>query len=403
MSSSSPNSEEPIIDQPGDGESPVPEAQEAPAEPRGKLKVFLGYAAGVGKTYQMLEEAQELKRHGRDVVVGYFEPHARPDTIAKAEGLEVIPRRTLMYRGVPFEEMDTEAILNRKPDVAVVDEFPHTNVPGSEREKRWQDVLEMLNAGIDVLTTMNVQHLESFNDQVHLLTGVRVRETVPDWVVQRASEVIMVDLTPRALLNRLDRGVVYNLEKAELAKKNFFKESTLVALRELALRQTAYEVEQRHGGPENSDEDTEERTEFEAPKPRSSEKVLVHITSHPSTAVLIRRGKRVADYMHGECVAAVVCPNCTLDTLPARERETLEKHIHFARNLHVPVHLIAGPDVAGALVQFARENGVTQMYLSRPKEAGLMLPFQRDLAREVTRLAKDLEVTIVAERRPQRD
>ncbi len=376
---------------------PAPEA----ATPHGKLKVFLGYAAGVGKTYQMLEEAQDMKRHGRDVVVGYFEPHARPDTISKVEGLEIIPRRTLMYRGVPFEEMDTEAILRRKPDVAVVDEFPHTNVPGSEREKRWQDVLELLNAGIDVLTTMNVQHLESFNDQVHLLTGVRVRETVPDWVVQRASEVVMVDLTPRALLNRLDRGVVYNLEKAELAKQHFFKESTLVALRELALRQTAYEVEHRHGGPESDDEDWEPPEEHQAPRARTSEKVLVYITSHPSAAVLIRRGKRVADYMHGECLAVVVCPNASLDSLPAHERETLEKHAHFARNLHVPVHLIAGPNVAQALVNFARENGVTQMYLSRPKETGWRLPFRRDLAQEVTRLAKDLEVTIVAERRPQ--
>jgi two-component system, OmpR family, sensor histidine kinase KdpD len=393
MSSSFPNSQQPDGGQAAE--------LEAPSESRGKLKVFLGYAAGVGKTYQMLEEAQELKRHGRDVVVGYFEPHARPDTIEKVQGLEIVPRRTIMYRGVPFEEMDTESILQRKPDVAVVDEFPHTNVPGSEREKRWQDVLELLKAGIDVLTTMNVQHLESFNDQVHLLTGIRVRETVPDWVVQRASEVVMVDLTPRALLNRLDRGVVYNLEKAELAKKNFFKESTLVALRELALRQTAYEVEQRHGDPENDAEQTDPCEEFEAPKPSSSEKVLVHITSHPSTAVLIRRGKRVADYMHGECVAVVVCPEGALDSLPAHERETLEKHIHFARNLHVPVYPIAGPDVAEALVKFARENGVTQMYLSRPKETGFMVPFRRDLAREVTRLAKDLEVTIVAERRSQ--
>lgn len=401
MSSSSLNNSP--ADQPEADSKPEPPASATVAaeEHHGRLKVFLGYAAGVGKTYQMLEEAQELKSGGCDVVVGYFEPHARPDTIAKVQGLEMIPRRTIMYRGVPFEEMDADAILRRKPDVAVVDEFPHTNVPGSEREKRWQDVLELLKAGIDVLTTMNVQHLESFNDQVHLLTGVRVRETVPDWVVQRASEVVMVDLTPRALLNRLDRGVVYNLEKAELAKRNFFKEATLVALRELALRQTAYEVEQRHGGSETEAETAKPQQEDEAPQPRKAEKVLVYITSHPSTAVLIRRGKRVADYMHGQCLAVVVCPQGTLDSLPTRERETLERHIHFARNLHVPVHVIDGSDVAAALVGFARENGVTQMYLSRPKETGLRLPFRRDLAREVTRLATDLEVTIVAERRPQ--
>ena len=211
----------------------------------GKLKIFLGYAAGVGKTYQMLEEAQCLKSEGADVLIGYFEPHGRKDTIAKTEGLEMIPRKLVNYRNSVFEEMDTEGILARHPAIAVVDEFPHTNVPGSAREKRWEDVLVLLDAGIDVLTTMNVQHLESLNDQMAQITGVKVRETIPDWVVQRADEVIMVDLTPRALLNRLERGVVYAPDKARLALENFFQESTLVALRELALRQTAHELEGR--------------------------------------------------------------------------------------------------------------------------------------------------------------
>ncbi len=212
---------------------------------QGKLKIFLGYAAGVGKTYQMLEEAQTLKERGVDVVIGYFEPHGRKDTIAKTEGLEMTPRKVIPYRGSAFEEMDTDAILARHPQVAVVDEFPHTNVPGSAREKRWEDVLVMLEHGIDVLTTMNVQHLESLNDQMTQITGVKVRETIPDWVVKQADEVVMVDLTPRALLNRLERGVVYAPDKARRALENFFKESTLVALREMALRQTAHEVEER--------------------------------------------------------------------------------------------------------------------------------------------------------------
>ena len=212
---------------------------------RGKLKVFMGYAAGVGKTYKMLEEAQELRATSVDIVVGYFEPHARKDTIAKTEGLEIIPRRTVSYRESVFEEMDTASILARHPSVCVVDEFPHTNVPGSERLKRWEDVEVLLAAGIDVLTTMNIQHLESLNDQIWQISGVRVRETIPDWVVQQADEVVMVDLTPRALLNRLQRGVVYSRDKADLALKNFFREQTLVALRELALRQAAHEVEHR--------------------------------------------------------------------------------------------------------------------------------------------------------------
>src|SRR6266568_2910358 len=203
---------------------------------RGRLKVFLSYAAGAGKTYRMLEEAQELKKQGADVVVGYFEPHGRKDTIEKIEGLEIIPRRKIEYRGVEFEEMDTEAILRRAPQICVVDEFPHTNVPGAERAKRWEDVLALLDAGIDVLTTMNVQHVESLNDQIFDITGVRVRETIPDCLLKEADEVVMVDLTPRALLNRLARGVVYAPEKARQAAEKFFKESTLVALRELALR-----------------------------------------------------------------------------------------------------------------------------------------------------------------------
>ena len=223
------------------------------ARSRGRLKVFLGYAAGVGKTYQMLTEARELKRRGVDVVIGYFEPHGRKETIALSEGArEPFRGRVVEYRGARFEEMDTDAILRRHPEVAVVDEFPHTNVPGSPRLKRWEDVHVLLDAGIDVLTTMNVQHLESLNDQIWQSTGVRVRETIPDWVLKQADEVVMVDLTPRALLNRLARGVIYAPERAQAALQNFFKESTLVALRELAMRQAAYAIESRLPGEEPS-------------------------------------------------------------------------------------------------------------------------------------------------------
>ena len=207
--------------------------------------MYLGFAAGVGKTYQMLTDAHELVKRGVDVVIGYLEPHGRKDTIAQAQGLELIPRCRMEYRGAVFEEMNMQAILERHPEVCVVDELPHTNVPGSTHLKRWESVLELLDAGIDVMTTMNIQHLESLNDQVKDMTGVRVRETIPDWVMKQADEVVMVDLTPRALINRLERGVVYPPEKAQRALQNFFKESTLVALREIALRQTAHEVEIR--------------------------------------------------------------------------------------------------------------------------------------------------------------
>ena len=216
---------------------------------RGRLKVYLGYAAGVGKTYRMLEETQELRQKGVDIVIGYFEPHGRKETISKTEGLEVIPRRLLTYNGSQFEEMDTDAVIRRKPAVAVVDEFAHTNVPGTERVKRWQDVHAILDAGIGVLTTMNVQHLESLNDQVFHATGIRVRETIPDWVVDEADELVFVDLTPGALRNRLERGVVYSQEKARRAMENFFSETNLTALREMALRHTAHEVEENWTRP----------------------------------------------------------------------------------------------------------------------------------------------------------
>jgi two-component system sensor histidine kinase KdpD len=207
---------------------------------RGKLKLYIGYAAGVGKTYKMLEESQVLKLQGIDVVVGYFEPHGRKETIAKTEGLEIIPRAKIPYRGSVFEEMDVDAILARHPQICLVDEFAHTNVPGSPCVKRWEDIQIIRNAGIDVLTTMNVQHLESLNDQIREITGIRVQETIPDWVVQQADEVVIIDLSPRALLHRLERGVIYDRDKVERALKNFFRESSLAALRELALRETAH-------------------------------------------------------------------------------------------------------------------------------------------------------------------
>ena len=221
------------------------DGRDDPRPARGQLKLFLGYAAGVGKTYRMLEEAQQLKREGKDIVVGYFEPHGRKDTIAKTVGLEMIPTRTITYRGVVLQEMDTPALQARRPAICVVDELAHTNVPGSERAKRWEDVQVLLDAGIDVMTNMNIQHLESLNDQIFHITGIRVRETVPDWFVKSADEVVMVDATTGALLNRLKRGDIYAPDKAQRAMENFFKESTLAALRELALRQTAHELELR--------------------------------------------------------------------------------------------------------------------------------------------------------------
>lgn len=362
------------------------------SRPRGRLKVFLGYAAGVGKTYQMLSEARDLKAHGVDVVVGYFEPHGRRETIALSEGLETIPRKVIEYRGSRFEEMDTDAVLQRQPEVAVVDEFPHTNVPGSTRLKRWEDVHMLLDAGIDVLTTMNVQHLESLNDQIWQSTGVRVRETIPDWVLKQADEVVMVDLTPRALLNRLARGVVYAPERARAALQNFFKESTLAALRELAMRQAAYSVESRL---------PDDLPEFDGTGTASSEapeRLLLVLSPSPSCAALIRRGRRVADYLRASCFALYVSTTQDLRELTGTERQALERHLNFSRALQIETRVLQGRNVPESIVAFARLHGVTQIFVSREKPSPLRSWFASAFVQRIVHLARDMQVTIVADR-----
>jgi two-component system sensor histidine kinase KdpD len=367
---------------------------------RGRLKVFLGYAAGVGKTFRMLEEAQDLRRQGGDLVIGYFEPHGRQDTMAQAEGLETVPRLRIEYRGVTFEEMNTEAVLARNPRVCLVDEFAHTNVPGSRHAKRWEDVLDLLRAGIEVWTTVNVQHIESLNDQVRQITGVSVRETLPDWVIKEADEVVMVDATPMALINRLKRGVVYAPEKAQRAMDNFFKESSLVALRELALRQTAHEVELRHETPLRPI--LAQQPEAGADQGRAEqeqERILIYVTAEPSSAVLIRRGRRIADFLRADCFAMHVSRRADLAHLPAGQRQAIEQYLNFARNLHIETRLLEADDPVGTLLDFARRNRITQLYLARPHQRTWRHLFHRDLVSRVVRMGRDLRVAIVSERR----
>jgi two-component system sensor histidine kinase KdpD len=350
----------------------------------------------VGKTFKMLEDAQELRAAGVDVVIGYFEPHRRQETIAKAEGLELVPRKKIDYRGSFFEEMDTDAILARHPKVCVVDEFAHTNVPGSERSKRWEDVEVLLTAGINVLTTMNIQHLESLNDQVWQISGIRVRETIPDWVVQQADEVVMVDLTPRALLHRLERGVVYEGPKAESALKHFFRESNLVALRELALRQTAHEVQHRIVDGETYGRLTESVTA----RAQKHHRILVLVTANPKTAMLIRRAKRVSDFVGAECFAVAVQSTGDLSGLPQKDREAVEQHLNFARNLHIETRILEGDDLASTLVDFGRRNRITQIFVTRPGKRAVLPVLSRDPAQRIVDLAKDMQVVIVSEREP---
>ena len=365
---------------------------------RGILKLFLGYAAGVGKTFQMLEEGHALKEGGEDVVIGYFEPHGRRETIAKTEGLEIVPRARIVHRGSPFEEMDTNAILARRPRVCLVDEFAHTNVPGSPRGKRWEDVEVLRDAGIHVLATLNIQHLGSLNDQVRQFTGVRVRETIPDWVVQRADEVVLVDLTPRALLNRLERGVIYNRGKVAEARRHFFRESALVNLRELALRETAHELEKRVVG-EKGGSQVEEAS---LPDGKAT-KILALVTADPRTAMLIRRARRMSDYLGAECFVVAVRAAGWPDTLPEAYREAIERHLNFARNLRLETRILEGKDLERTLVDFARRNQVTQLYLTRPEERPWNRFLGRGLLQRIVRLARDMQIVIVSERDAETD
>jgi two-component system sensor histidine kinase KdpD len=350
----------------------------------------------------MLFDAHVLIRQGADLVIGYFESHNRPDTLALADGIEQVPRRVIEYRERKFEELDTDAVLKRKPAICMVDELAHTNVPGTERPKRWEDVLVLLDAGIEVWTTMNVQHMESLNDQVLETTGVLVRETVPDWLVKQAAEVVLVDVTPEALLNRLRRGQVYTPEMARRALEGFFKESNLRALRELAMREAAHEVDMRQQAYDDC-----ARLQTPAAMPasgeeaqhgRRKERILIHMTSDPVTAALIRRGRRVADYLRGDCLAVYVHQEPDFENLPKEEREGIEKHLHFAQNLQIETRILSGQNVAEAIVEFAHRNEVTQILIARTQPSLWRRFLGGEFMQELVRLARDMQVIIVANR-----
>jgi two-component system, OmpR family, sensor histidine kinase KdpD len=370
--------------------------------PRGSLKVYLGYAAGVGKTFQMLADGRAAAQQGVDVVLAYFQPHARPDTIEQAQNLEMIPHRKIEYRGKTFEEMDTETVLHRRPRIALVDELAHTNIPGSTRTKRWEDVQVLLDAGIEVWTTMNVQHIESLNDQVWQITGIQVRETVPDGIIRQAVEIVAVDVTPDALLNRLKRGAVYKPEMVEKALSGFFKGSNLGALRELTLRQAAHEVDLRQSA-------YDETRGFQVPRisearpsgetdHQPKERILIHMTADPSTAILIRRGRRVADYLRADCTALFVHRTLELSHLPAKERQAVEKHLRFARSLQIETRILGGSDIAKTVVDFARQNQVTQIFVAHTQVGLLERLRRKNFTEDIVRLAQDLQVTVVADR-----
>jgi len=325
---------------------------------RGRHKVFLGYAPGVGKTFTMLAEARRRLERGEDLVIGFVETHGRKAIAELAEGMPVIARKRIDYRGKTFEEMDTAAVIARRPAVVLVDELAHTNIPGTAHKKRWQSVEEILTAGIDVISTVNVQHFESLNDTVYQITGVRVRETLPDSILDRADEVVLVDLTADALINRLNRGVVYDLEKIPGALSNFFRRGNLVALRELALRKTAEEVDEKL-------QDYIDTHEIETPW-ATEDRVVVCVKAAPVAKKLVRRGYRLAKRLQGQFwVVHVHTPGETL----GRHHDELEELFALARNLGGQVLEISGDSEADAILSFAREHRATFIVMGQSKRS----------------------------------
>ena len=320
---------------------------------RASLRVYIGAAPGVGKTYQMLEDAHQLRRQGIDVVIGYIEPHGRADTLALIEGLESIPRRQLSYREVTLEEMDIDAIKARKPQIAVVDELAHTNAPGSVHQKRYEDVLDLLNAGISVITAVNIQHIESLNDVVARSSGVHVRETIPDWFLHRADEVVNVDVSVETLRTRLLQGKIYSVEKIEQALSNFFRKGNLSTLRELALRQLATnQAEQSH--------QYREREGLE--DPAIPEKVMVAMASRGSAKRLLRTGSRIAGRLASDWYAVYVeTPSEEPGRITPEAHGALVNNIRFAEHLGARVVKLKGTRVADALIEFARREGITHV------------------------------------------
>lgn len=333
-----------------------------PQKKQGTFKLFLGYAPGVGKTYNMLSEA--IRRHcrGEDAMIGIVETHGRHTVAELAAQLPAIPRRMIEYKGTLFEEMDVDAIIARKPAVVLIDELAHTNIEGSRNRKRYEDVIEVLDHNIDVLSTMNVQHIESLGPTVLQITGVQVRETVPDWVMQRVDEIIMIDLTPQALQHRMERGDIYPVDRAQRALANFFRPGNLIALRELALRQVTQVVDR------SLDSYLEKEKIESAPAVR--ERICVCISSNPAAQYLIARGARMADAIHGELHVLYV--DIGKDNTPDRKR-SLAENVRFAENLGAQAVMRKNKKLAEEVAAFVREKHITQIVFGRSATS----PWQR--------------------------
>jgi two-component system sensor histidine kinase KdpD len=358
----------------------------APTKAQGVFKLFLGYAPGVGKTYSMLSEAIRRYSRGEDVLVGVVETHGRKAIGELAQKLETVPRQRIEYKGTMFDEMDLDGILLRKPQVVVVDELAHTNIEGSKHRKRYEDVIELLDANIDVLSTMNVQHIESLGPTVAQITGVQVRETVPDWVMQRVDEVVMADVTPQALQKRMQRGDIYPVERVERALGHFFRPGNLIALRELALKQVTQVVDR------SLDQYLAKEHIEQAPTVR--ERIAVCISSNPAAQYLIARGSRMAQAIGGELY--VVYVDIGQDSRPEDQR-SLTENLRFAENLGAHIHRASGKNVAEAVAGFVRENHITQVIFGRSARSGWQRYLYLSAIHKFLRDAPAVDVHIVTQ------
>ena len=335
---------------------------------KGSLKIYLGYAAGVGKTYEMLQEAQRLKTRGFDVVIGYLEPHERADTSKQAGDLEVVPKRFFTLGDRSYEEMDAEAIIRRKPQIALIDELAHTNAPGSKNEKRYQDILELLDHQINVISTMNVQHLESVAEKVTEVTGAEIRERVPDLILQRADQIVTVDVSIEELRERLRTGKIYRPEQAERALVNFFSQSNLSMLRETALREAAGDQVRRID---------EQHLLSQRAAMVSHETVMVSLSSDPTNAeILIRRGTKMASQLSARCFVVYIQRRFESPTvIDSGLQRKIQNNLVLAKRLGAEVITLQGEDVAECLVNFATENNVRHAVFGKSR----LSPFRERL------------------------
>ncbi len=351
---------------------------------RGRLKVYLGFAAGVGKTYEMLQEGQRIKKQGIDVVIAIVETHGRAETAAMLSDLEQVPRRLIEYRGVTLEEMDIDAVLKRRPAVTLVDELAHTNAPGSRNAKRYQDVEELLNAGIHVITTMNVQHMESLYDQIESFTGVKVKERVPDYVLHQADQVVNVDLPAEDLQERLRTGKVYPPERASRALEHFFTEANLTRLREIALEELALALDRRR--------------QLKGPEQRGgSDRIMVCLSSRgPNAHRLLRKAARLADRYHAPWYAVYIqTPRERLEKIDAATQRGISDQLALAQQLggiSMPFH---GKDFASAVTAFVQEYGITHIILGRSRRPWYRRWFGQSPLDRLLHAVSGVDVTVV--------